>query len=83
MKTLNIISMQEHPVKAIIASFIGLFAGAHTLLDAPVVQTHIQELMTFGVACAKAFTIGGFAWAGQTAMAWTRRKIIKVWRNRK
>lgn len=83
MKTVNSISMQDHPAKAVVSFFFGLFAGTRTLIEAPFLQTHWQEFITFSIACVKAFTIGGFAWAGQTAVAWGRRSVVKAWRNRK
>lgn len=70
--------MEDHPAKPIISMMTGLLAGIHSLLQAPP-----DQMLTLGIACIKAFIIGGCAWYGQTVASWTKKKATKIWQKNK
>lgn len=79
--------MEDHPVKVFIATLAGLAVGSHSLLTShpfeSITQLSVQAWIDLGVACSKAFVVGGAAYFGQTGAGYCRKKIILWWKIRK
>lgn len=82
----HISEMGEHPLKIFLSVIAGLIAGSHSLLHSSTTfiwTVNWQAGMDLGIACGKAFLVGGSAWAGQTVSVYWRKKILRWWRERK
>ena len=87
LQSKHINEMTDHPLKAFFSIFAGLVAGSHSLLNSHPFQfisaVNYQAIMDLGIACGKAFLVGGAAWTGQTVAIYVRRKFLKWWKERK
>lgn len=79
--------MTDHPLKAFFSIFAGLVAGSHSLLTSHpmhfISAMNYQAMIDLGIACFKAFLVGGAAWSGQTVAGYLRKKFISWWKERK